>query len=152
MQEAVLLYLVKGDRVLLGKKKQGFGAGKWNGMGGKMKYGEEPKDAALRETWEECGINVREFRKMGELRFLFPLKPQWNQNVHVFVSGKWDGEPMESDEVKPRWFYIDELPFDEMWQNDPHWLPKILKGETVKATFIFGSDNEKIESMKFGTY
>ncbi len=34
--------------MLLGLKKRGFGAGKWNGFGGKVNPGEDIVDAALR--------------------------------------------------------------------------------------------------------
>jgi len=34
--------------ILLGYKKRGFGAGKWNGFGGKVEIGETVEDAAKR--------------------------------------------------------------------------------------------------------
>ncbi len=37
---AVLCFLVKDKRVLLGMKKRGFGVGMWNGIGGKIAKGE----------------------------------------------------------------------------------------------------------------
>ena len=37
MQQATLLFLVKDGDVLLGMKRKGFGMGKWNGFGGKLK-------------------------------------------------------------------------------------------------------------------
>ncbi len=42
--------------VLLGMKKRGFGAGKWNGFGGKVEKGESNTQAAIRELEEESGI------------------------------------------------------------------------------------------------
>ena len=152
MQQATLLFLVKDGDVLLGMKRKGFGMGKWNGFGGKLKYGEYPEEASARETWEECMIRVREMVKHAELTFLFPLKPEWNQTVHVFVSKKWDGTPTETEEMKPRWFDIKELPFDKMWKDDPYWLPKVLAGERLRATFRFGGDNESIENVKMSSY
>ncbi len=43
-----LVFLVDDDRVLLGMKKRGFGAGKWNGFGGKVEPGETIEEAAIR--------------------------------------------------------------------------------------------------------
>ncbi len=47
-----LVFLLDGDRdrdrVLLGMKKRGFGAGKWNGFGGKVDPGETIVEAAAR--------------------------------------------------------------------------------------------------------
>ena len=42
-----LLLLCDTNRVLLGMKKRGFGAGKWNGFGGKLERGESIYDAAI---------------------------------------------------------------------------------------------------------
>ena len=53
-----LVLLREGDRVLLGMKKRGFGAGKWNGFGGKLEPGESVVEAAAREVREECGFTV----------------------------------------------------------------------------------------------
>jgi len=152
MQQATLLFLVKEGDVLLGMKKKGFGKGKWNGYGGKLKYGEEIHEAAGREMWEETMVRVREMVKHAELTFLFPAKPEYNQTVHVFVSKKWDGTPTETEEMKPKWFDIKELPLDKMWQDDPHWLPKVMAGERLRAKFIFGGDNERIEDVKMWDY
>ena len=44
------------SRLLLGMKKRGFGAGKWNGFGGKIEPGETPRQAAIREIREEAFI------------------------------------------------------------------------------------------------
>lgn len=151
MKNATLLFLVKEGKILLGMKKRGFGAGKWNGYGGKVGYGEDIKEAAVREIWEECHVRIKGIKKFGELTFLFPLKPEWNQIVHVFISREWDGTPTETDEMKPGWFDIKELPFYAMWKDDPHWLPKVLAGDKIKAKFIFGADNESIELMKIGS-
>ena len=43
-----LLFVRDGDRLLLGYKKNGFGKGKWNGFGGKVKDGETVEAAAIR--------------------------------------------------------------------------------------------------------
>ena len=43
------MFAKKKDKVLLAMKKRGFGAGKWNGVGGKVKDGETIKQAAIRE-------------------------------------------------------------------------------------------------------
>jgi 8-oxo-dGTP pyrophosphatase MutT (NUDIX family) len=149
-----VVFPVKHGDVLLGLKRKGFGAGKWNGFGGKVKYGEDVEETAARELWEECLVSVepRELRKCGELTFIFPMKPEWDQVVHVFIAEKWSGSPTETEEMKPRWFGARELPFKQMWADDPHWLPRVLAGERIRATFTFGSDNASISGMKVGTF
>jgi 8-oxo-dGTP pyrophosphatase MutT (NUDIX family) len=151
MKNATLVFLVKPGMVLLGMKKRGFGAGKWNGIGGKVGYNEEIKDAAVREVWEECLVHVKDVERVAQLSFSWPMKPEWDQLVHVFVAKSWDGFPTETEEVRPAWFDTDGLPYKKMWADDPHWLPKVLKGERIRAKFVFASDNETVQSVEMGT-
>src|SRR5262245_37683506 len=116
MQEMTLCVLVRGDpvrEVLLGLKKRGFGAGRYAGLGGKVEPGETIVQAAARELAEEIGVaaTAADLQLVGQLMFLFPSKPAWNQVVYVFLVGRWDGEPAESGEMRPHWFARDALPF-----------------------------------------
>ena len=43
-----LAFIRDGDQLLLGMKKRGFGAGKWNGFGGKVDPGETILQGAVR--------------------------------------------------------------------------------------------------------
>jgi hypothetical protein len=61
----------------------------------------------------------------------------------VFVCDKWLGEITESDEMKPKWFEIDKLPTEQMWENDGLWIGRILKGENLKGTF-WHDENGKV--------
>jgi len=153
MRNTTLLFLIKKSdsgksdskngkvaQVCLAMKKRGFGVGRWNGVGGKCDLGESVEDATIRETFEEIGVKVSDLKKMAELEFLFadPDKAGWNQLVHVFVAEKWEGEPTESEEMRPQWFNIKDIPFGQMWPDDPFWLPKVLNGNFVRASFTFG--------------
>ncbi len=53
-----LVLVVQPGRVLLGMKKRGFGAGKWNGFGGKVQPGETIEQAARRWAIHTCHVNV----------------------------------------------------------------------------------------------
>ena len=135
-------------------KKRGFGMGKWNGVGGKVKEDEKIIDAAIRETKEEIGVDIgkslpagRQAEKVGILHFMFPYKSDWNQDVHLFLAKDWAGTPKESEEMAPKWFKFDEIPYGQMWDDDKFWLPRVLKGEKIEADFIF-KEGEKIERHK----
>lgn len=152
IREATLCLLVRGDpvrEVCLGHKKSGFGAGKCTGFGGKVEAGESPARAAVRELAEEIGVSVRErdLRKVGDLTFLFPFRTAWSQRVQVYLVASWQGEPRESVEMRPEWYTVDGLPFDRTWQDGRHWLPPILAGHRVQATYTFAADNETIEQI-----
>lgn len=126
--------------VLLAMKKRGFGVGKWNGVGGKVEGGETIEEAAVRETREEIGVEVAigELTKYAELTFAFRQNAAWNCVVHVYMATSWIGTPAESEEMRPAWHSEDGLPFDEMWEDDRHWLPRALAGEFVCTAFTFG--------------
>ncbi len=149
MRDATLCFPVRGGKVLLGMKKRGFGEGKFNGFGGKVEEGESVEEAALREMREEVGLNAAELLKVGELEFVFPHADGWDQLVHVFLVEEWDGEPRETEEMRPEWFPKASVPFHKMWEDDPHWLPLVLAGEKVDARFVFAEDNESVEEIKF---
>jgi len=141
----------KGDakQILLGLKKLGLGMGKLNGFGGKVKAGESIEEAAVRELYEETGVMAtpRDITKVGEMAFFFPAVPEeegWNQRMHIFFANEWEGEPVETDEMRPEWVDINNIPFDRMWADDRHWLPLILINKLVKGSFVFNGDNESI--------
>lgn len=131
-----LLFLRKGDSLLLAMKKRGFGEGRWNGVGGKVEPGETIKQAMIRESQEEIGITPTAYEKFAEINFdeYFKGEPTL-MNVHVFVATAWEGKPTESEEMKPKWFNIADIPYDKMWPDDPYWLPVVLKGQKLTADF-----------------
>lgn len=140
MKQATLCLLMKEGEILLAMKKRGFGVGKWNGAGGKFDPEKGDKsilDAVVREVREEIGVEVKNPEKFGLFHFKFPHKPEWNQDVHLFLVKEWQGNPEESEEMMPKWFSLNEIPYDKMWDDDKLWLPHILKGERLKADFIF---------------
>jgi 8-oxo-dGTP diphosphatase len=136
-------------QVLLGWKKYGFGAGKWVLPGGKIEAGESPRQAAARELQEETGLQAgtRSLIPAGTLSFQFPHRPEWGQLVHVFVAHRWTGALRESNEVLPRWFAVEGIPYREMWSDSIHWLPQVLAGLTVRLRFAFGPDNDSVEQI-----
>ncbi len=129
-------------QVLLGRKKKGLGLGNIVGLGGKLEAGETPVQAMVREIEEESGLSVAEadLSPRGVLTYLFPHREAWSQESTVFVCAEWEGIPRESDELDPEWFDVAALPVDEMWDDARHWLPGVLAGTQVRATFTFGED------------
>lgn len=122
-------------------KKRGFGEGKYNGIGGKVEDGESVRQAAARELYEEIGVHANEMEKAAEITFLFNENEQWNQIVHIFLIRSWNGDPIESEEMRPKWFDVKSLPFETMWPDDKYWLPLVLSGKKIKGEFTFGKDN-----------
>lgn len=151
MIHATLCFIVREgspSNILLGKKKRGFGEGKFNGIGGKLAPDESPEDGIVREVHEEVGLTIPKeaLRPAGHITFRFPFHPEFDHFVHVFLVSEWEGEPHETAEMLPAWFPVSDLPFDRMWQDDAYWLPIVLNGKTIHAEFEFGEDNETVVS------
>ena len=89
---------------------------------------------------EESGLIVSGLEHMASLNFIFPARPAWNQTAEVFMTGQYRGQAAESDEVIPRWFADDALPFDGMWDDARYWVPLVLRGEHVAADITFAAD------------
>lgn len=154
MRNSTLLFLIKKSdnkisEICLAMKKRGFGAGRWNGVGGKPDEGESIEETTIREAQEEIGITPINISKVSELTFTFPHKDEWNQLTHVYFTEEWEDEPTESEEMSPKWFSISDIPFADMWPDDIFWLPKVLEGNLIKASFVFG-EGDVILEQKIG--
>jgi ADP-ribose pyrophosphatase YjhB (NUDIX family) len=136
MKQATLCFLIRDETIWLAMKKKGFGAGKYNGYGGKINENETIEDALHRELLEEASVRAINHTKMGEISYTFPNKPELNHYVHVYVIDKWQGIPKESEEMSPELFTFKDIPYDKMWSNDKHWLPLVLKGQKIKGDII----------------
>jgi len=123
--------------------------GKWNGIGGKVQEGETIEVAAVREVGEEIGvmINPIDMKKVGNIEFHFKDKPEWNQHMHIFLIRDWEGEPKESDEMMPKWYSYNDIPYDSMWLDDKHWLPVVLAGKNIEGKFCFVNEGAQIDEF-----
>ena len=137
MKELTLLFLRRDNEVLLAMKKRGFGEGRWNGVGGKLEQGETVEEALLREAQEEIGVTPTVYEQVADISFdeFFKGEPA-QMHVHVFSCTKWEGEPQETEEMRPEWFSADSLPYESMWSDDPYWLPLVLEGKKIQARFV----------------
>lgn len=135
---ATLGFILEGENILLGMKKRGFGEGKWNGFGGKVEVGETFHEAMIREFKEECGVVVTACEKRGEVYFELDHE-DFNLVGHVFVVTEYEGNPCETEEMRPEWYAQGDIPYNMMWEDDRYWLPILLKGDTFKAFFKFAN-------------
>ena len=90
-----LCIIYQHPRILLGMKKRGFGAGRWNGFGGKVFSEETIEDTAKREIREEAGIEAGRLEKVGIINFEFKGNPEIFE-VHIFRSEYFSGTPRTS--------------------------------------------------------
>lgn len=144
LERATLCFIIKDGRVLLIRKKRGLGAGKINGPGGKLEPGETPLQAAVRETQEEIGVTPLQLEERGVLHFQFT--DGYSLRCAVFIARDLEGEPIETVEADPFWKPIAEVPYDDMWEDDRHWLPQMLDGSAAYFHAWFEFDGERMLS------
>ena len=135
---ATLVFVIIEGRMLLIRKKRGLGAGKINGPGGRREPGESFADCAVREMQEELHVTPLHPELAGIHRFQFV--DGYSTYVHVFRADGMDGEPTETDEATPYWVDVDAIHFDEMWEDDRHWLPLVVAGRRFAGRWIFDGD------------
>lgn len=131
-------------RVLLGLKKRGFGAGKWNGFGGKVEE-ETIENGVIREVKEESALTVIRMEKVGFMEFEFADEPGKIREAHIFLINDFAGQPQESEEMKPAWFDEKDIPYDDMWTVDKFWLPQVLAGKKICGWALY--DDKKLMNI-----
>jgi ADP-ribose pyrophosphatase YjhB (NUDIX family) len=137
--------IVQDNSILLGMKKRSLGKGNWNGFGGKVEAGETIENAMKREFFEECGVKVNASEQIGVLNFHTQGTDEILQ-VHIFKVKEYLGNPVETDEMTPKWFKLSEIPFTQMWADDAHWMPLFLKEQKFTGDFYF---DEKFKIINF---
>ena len=151
---AVVGYCIRGNDVLLGLRKQssvGLGLQLIAGLGGKVGDSPECKhethfEALVRELREEVGIEVQNAVEMGNVQFIFPDKPKWTMDTKIYLIDEWNGEPTESEDILPLWYPKHALPWNQMFSDNPLWLPRVLLGEKIQAVMLH---REEVESLFF---
>lgn len=140
---------IKDGQMLLGMKKRGFGQGNWNGFGGKVEERETIEAATKREMQEECGVVVQVMEKVAINTFRFAHDERVLE-VHIYLVTAATGEPVETEEMAPRWFPVDQIPLDAMWDDDKYWIDHFLSGQKFIGEFHFDTNSKVDEySMKF---
>ena len=101
-----LAVVLRDGEMLLIKRAVEPHKGHWCPPGGVIDEGESPEEAAVRETREETGLDVRVLEKLGEV-----LGPVTGRYLGVFLCTVVGGvlEPSEPGTSDARWLPYDEL-------------------------------------------
>ena len=136
--KTTLLLVIKNNKILLAQKKRGFGESKFNGVGGKVEGNETFEEAMLRETMEEVKITPVDYTQLATITFDEYVKGKKTiVEMALFVAKDLIGKPKETEEMRPVWFDLKEIPFDRMFPDDSYWMPYVLAGKHFNAKFKF---------------
>lgn len=151
MRRSVLAFLLRGDEVLLAKKREGrTGIGLWTAYGGKVGQRESVKGALVREVREESTLVVEERHLVsaGLVRTYHNLKPLFL--IRLFTCRLWKGEPRDTEEMwGARFFHFDRLPLQEMREGDREWFPRVLRGEKFEADVHVGPADKLVRRVSY---
>lgn len=106
------IVLLRGDNVLLLRRRRAPEAGTWSLVGGKVDFLERAEDAARRETFEEAGIVVGALSLLGVSEQLLTDEAQHWISL-VFLADEFTGDPVLAEPEKHSdlgWFPLDALP------------------------------------------
>lgn len=118
--------IVKGNKVLIGKRKGSHGSGEYALPGGHLEYQESFEECARREVAEETGISIR------EIHFVYTVNCIFDSGAHyvtIFMRAEVD-EATEAQNLEPEkcegwsWVSVEAIP-------EPTFLPlqKLLQSD-----------------------
>ena len=102
-------YLVvrRSGKLLLLKRHNGI----WESPGGGVEFGENPKDAAIRETKEETGLRAKDAKLIGVTSAVFASnKKQKKHAIYaVYLAKSFSGKPtLSSEHSEFGWFSLSD--------------------------------------------
>jgi 8-oxo-dGTP diphosphatase len=122
-RNTTLCYLEKGGQYLMlhrVKKENDLNHDKWIGVGGKFEEDESPEECLLRETREETGLTLTEWRYRGIVTF---VSDEWpTEYMHLFTAQAWTGEQTDCDEGVLEWIDKEKLLGLPLWEGDKIFL------------------------------
>ena len=98
------------------KKKNDINHDKWIGVGGGFERSESPEECAVRETREETGLTLTDYRYRGVVTF--DCEGYETQYMHLFTATAWTGELAECNEGDLEWVPKEKVYSLPIWEGD----------------------------------
>ena len=97
------------------KKKNDMNHDKWIGVGGHFEDRESPEDCVLRETREETGLTLTDYRLRGVVTFLCGDIQEY---MFLYTATGWTGEMTDCTEGTLEWVPKGRVPELPIWEGD----------------------------------
>ena len=108
------------------KKKNDINHDKWIGVGGGFEHGESPEECALRETFEETGLTLTDYRLRGIVTF--DCEGQETLYMYLFTASAWTGELSECSEGDLEWVPKKKVYSLPIWEGDKLFFRLLEEG------------------------
>ena len=108
------------------KKENDLNHDKWIGVGGGFEHGESPEECALRETFEETGLTLTDYRLRGIVTF--DCEGQETLYMYLFTASAWTGELSECSEGDLEWVPKKKVYSLPIWEGDKIFFRLLEEG------------------------
>ena len=137
MKLTTLCYIEKDEKYLMIhriKKKHDVNKDKWIGIGGKFERGESPEDCILRETKEETGLTLTDYRLRGVLTFVYNDDDEEMEYIFLYTADGFAGELAECNEGTLEWVPKTQIDRLNLWEGQ--YAPTGLSTNRLKGVHI----------------
>ena len=131
MKNTTLCYIEnpQGEYLMLHrvKKENDLNRDKWIGVGGKCEEDESPEECVCRETLEETGLTLTDYRYRGVVTF---VSDRWEgEYMHLFTATGYTGTMLtDCDEGELAWIDKKALLALPLWEGDKLFLRLLDQG------------------------
>ncbi len=143
-RSAAMVVLRHDEQFLLLRRKKPPHEGKLVPVGGKLEPFEDPYTAALRETYEETGVQVDRLTYGGVLVESSPTAYNWQCNI--YLADIPFQPPPPCDEGILEWIPFDEIPAVPTPPTDWHIYQYLMRGQAFALNAIY-DENLNLLSM-----
>ena len=133
---------IKDGRVLIAKRAKDPKKGTWDSIGGFLKEGESPLEAAARETKEETGLDIKLGNLLGIYTDSYKYEGVVYETLNLYYLAEIKGGELKADDDVSElvWFPIDKLPVNVGFKNFEmalrdlrNWYKNKLKTHKLQA-------------------
>ncbi|CAN6675703.1 unnamed protein product [Malus baccata var. baccata] len=113
---AVVVCLLKGKAVMLGRRRSSLGDSTFSLPGGHLEFGESFEECAAREVKEETGLDIEKIEVLKATNNIFEDKGKPYHYVGIYVRAALASPDQEPKNVEPNmcdgwdWYEWDNLP------------------------------------------
>ena len=131
------------------KKKNDINKDKWVGVGGKFLENETPEECAIRETYEETGLTLTDYRLRAVVTFL--SDEYEGEYMYIFTATGYTGEIGECNEGTLEWVDKSKVCDLPIWEGDKLFFEELNRDRgffTMKLRY----EGEKLVETDFKLY